>query len=176
MAIQKNVVQDNFFSSSSKGGANIREHWCEQIKTIDINGNTMWASCDPFENECNGGSSIARVDDDEYLWTSTNDNLRSNLEWVDNSGFDDWIKIKYGKIDAATRDKIWKGCVSSTIPCVGKTMRNLKIWVTQKTKVRMMLIQIVTASMRFWIISSCKDLRGSLILMTKPTNNGDVNF
>ena len=94
----------------------MREHWCEQIKTIDINGNTMWASCDPFENECNGGSSIARVDDDEYLWTSTNDNLRSNLEWVDNLGFDDWIKIKYGKIDAATRDKIWKGCVSSKIP------------------------------------------------------------
>ncbi|PWA82953.1 zinc knuckle CX2CX4HX4C [Artemisia annua] len=74
-----------------------------------------------LQDECNGGSSIARVNDDEYLWTSTNDNQRNELEWVDNLVFDDWIKIKYGKIDAATKEKIWKGCVSRSNPCECKT-------------------------------------------------------
>ena len=39
------------------------------------------------------------------------------MEWVNNLGFDDWIKIKYGKVDAVTKEKIWIGCMSRSSLC-----------------------------------------------------------
>ena len=64
-----------------------------------------------------GGSSVMRVNNDDYLWFSTNDNQRTDLEWVNNLGFDDWIKIKYGKVDDVTKEKIWIGCMGRSSLC-----------------------------------------------------------
>ena len=59
---------------------------------------------------------MARVDDDEYLWTSKNDHRRSDLPWLERLSFEDWVKIKYGRIDATTKEKIWRGCMSKFYP------------------------------------------------------------
>lgn len=99
--------------SSNTDDKGVRSHWCEKINTPD---GVFWASCNPFDDECNGGSSIERVGEDEFLWTSTNDVERTELPWLDNLGFDNWVKIKYGKVDALTKEKIWKGCMSKEDP------------------------------------------------------------
>jgi hypothetical protein len=62
-----------------------RNHWCEIIEIA----NTRWASCDPFDEHCDGGSSILRVSDDDHLWTSTNDDLRTELPFLNGVDFDD---------------------------------------------------------------------------------------
>jgi len=42
----------------------IWKHWCEKIKTV---GEIFWASCNLFDEGCDGGSSMARVGDDDFL-------------------------------------------------------------------------------------------------------------
>lgn len=37
--------------------------------------------------------------EDEFFWTSTNDEERTSLPWLENLGFDSWVKIKYGHVD-----------------------------------------------------------------------------
>ena len=43
-----------------------------------------------------------------YYWRSTNDSERCKLPWVDRLSFNDWVKIKYGKVDYLTKEKIWQ--------------------------------------------------------------------
>lgn len=60
--------------TTNDGGTQFeKRHWCEQIKTRNTPEGELWASCNPYEDNCNGGSNMARINNDEYLWTSTND-------------------------------------------------------------------------------------------------------
>jgi hypothetical protein len=38
------------------------------------------------------------------------------LPLLDRLSFEDWVKIKYGRIYATTKEKIWKGCMSKFDP------------------------------------------------------------
>jgi hypothetical protein len=49
---------------------------------------------------------MVRVADDEFLRTSINDDERSELPWLDRLGFNNWIKIRYRKVNASSKEKI----------------------------------------------------------------------
>jgi hypothetical protein len=103
---------ENNLSYEMEDDSKGKRHWCEEIKTHGANGEELWASCDPYDNSCNGGSSMARVGDYDHLWTSTYDDRRSDLPWLDRLGFNVSIKIKYGRVDASTTESFWKGCMN----------------------------------------------------------------
>ena len=88
------------------GGDN--KHWCEKVRIHHENGISYWASCNPYEEKCDGGSSKERIGNTSYYWKSTNDSERSELPWVNGVTFNDWVKIKYGKTDSSTKERIWK--------------------------------------------------------------------
>ena len=51
-----------------------------------------------------------RVGEDDHLWTSTNDDLRTKIPLLKGVNLDDWIHVKYGRLDRVTKNKILKGC------------------------------------------------------------------
>lgn len=85
-----------------------KTHWCERVRISNDEGETFWATCNPHEEECDGGISKDRVGDTSHIWKSTNDDERTKLPWVDRLSFNDWVKIKYGKVDYLTKEKIWQ--------------------------------------------------------------------
>ncbi|GJX96552.1 hypothetical protein Tco_0352350 [Tanacetum coccineum] len=60
-------------------GAVNKTHWCEPVRQEHEKGYTLWASCDPYHEICDGGG----IPDKKFkhYWKSTNDNDRINLEW-----------------------------------------------------------------------------------------------
>ncbi|GKC76194.1 RNA-directed DNA polymerase, eukaryota, reverse transcriptase zinc-binding domain protein, partial [Tanacetum coccineum] len=56
-----------------------KTHWCEHVHQEHEKGYTLWASCDPHHEICDGG----RIPNKKlkHYWKSTNDNDRINLEW-----------------------------------------------------------------------------------------------
>ncbi|GKD15668.1 RNA-directed DNA polymerase, eukaryota, reverse transcriptase zinc-binding domain protein [Tanacetum coccineum] len=60
-------------------GADNKTHWCEPVRQEQEKGYTLWASCDPYHEICDGGG----IPDKKlkYYWKSTNDDDRISLEW-----------------------------------------------------------------------------------------------
>nr|GEZ27469.1 hypothetical protein [Tanacetum cinerariifolium] len=80
-------------------------HWCESISRVNEDMHEHWASCNPYENECNRGD--LPENDIKHYWESANDDERINLTW-ENISLNDWMKIRYGKTCKSTRDRILK--------------------------------------------------------------------
>ncbi|GJS20611.1 hypothetical protein Tco_0449243 [Tanacetum coccineum] len=74
------------FPRTTPGIADMRAEWKED-------GCTKWASCNPHFDECDGGDNPR--ENDEY-WESSNDNMRTNLEW-ENLSFNNWVNVAFGK-------------------------------------------------------------------------------
>lgn len=105
-------LKENNGDLSEKGKNEIgKEHWCEKIRIHNDDGESFWASCNPCSDECNGGSSKERIQDVSNYWKSTNDADRCELPWVNRLSFDNWVKIRYGKVDSLTKERIWKECL-----------------------------------------------------------------
>ncbi|GJU45701.1 hypothetical protein Tco_1202967, partial [Tanacetum coccineum] len=68
-------------SAQDKVGAYVssKTHWCEPVRQKHKIGYTLWASCDPYHEVCNGGEISDR--EVKHYWTCTNDDDRINLEW-----------------------------------------------------------------------------------------------
>ncbi|GJW00061.1 hypothetical protein Tco_1555312 [Tanacetum coccineum] len=60
---------------------------------------TKWASCNPHFDECDGRDNPR--ENKEY-WESTNDNMRTNLEW-ENLSFNNSVKVAFGRKPEARR-------------------------------------------------------------------------
>ena len=61
-------------SKEEKANADFgNKYWCEKVKIHHENGVSFWASCDPYKDKCDGGSSKKWVGDMSYYWKSTND-------------------------------------------------------------------------------------------------------
>ncbi|GJT43901.1 RNA-directed DNA polymerase, eukaryota, reverse transcriptase zinc-binding domain protein [Tanacetum coccineum] len=88
-------------NETGMGPAQKRMHWCGAISRVNEGAREYWASCDPYENECNGGD-LPDSDIKRY-WESNND----NLTW-DNLSLNGWIKIRYRKVCKVIRDRILK--------------------------------------------------------------------
>lgn len=61
------------------GKENGKEHSCEKVRIHQDDGISFWASCDPYDDECNRGCSKERIGNMSYYWTSTNDSERCEL-------------------------------------------------------------------------------------------------
>ncbi|GJW38617.1 serine--tRNA ligase-like protein [Tanacetum coccineum] len=80
-----------------------RAHWCEELSQEKEGLRKYWASCDPHNDICDGGGLPNDVE--RLYWESTNDNERVDLEWEELS-FNNWVRIKFGKVCKMTRDRI----------------------------------------------------------------------
>ncbi|GJX63885.1 hypothetical protein Tco_0296785 [Tanacetum coccineum] len=65
---------------------------------------TYWASCNLYKDECDGGGLSST---NKQYWETSNDSERQDLEWEELS-FNDWVRIKYGKVCKMTKDRILK--------------------------------------------------------------------
>ncbi|GKE13102.1 zinc knuckle CX2CX4HX4C containing protein [Tanacetum coccineum] len=82
-----------------------RVHWYE---TISQEKEGLWkyrASCDPYNDICDGGGLPNDVE--KLYWESTNDNERVDLEWEELS-FNNWVRLKFGRVCKMTKDRILK--------------------------------------------------------------------
>ncbi|GJY10727.1 hypothetical protein Tco_0378912 [Tanacetum coccineum] len=82
-----------------------RVHWCEAISQKKEGVRKYWASCDPYNDICNGGGLPNNVE--KLYWESTNDNKQVDLEWEELS-FNNWVRIKFGRVCKMTKDRILK--------------------------------------------------------------------
>ncbi|GJZ28104.1 zinc knuckle CX2CX4HX4C containing protein [Tanacetum coccineum] len=80
-----------------------RAHWCEALSQEKEGLHKYWASCDPHNDICDGGSLPNNVE--RRYWESTNDNERVDLEWKEYS-FNNWVRIKFSKVCKMTKDRI----------------------------------------------------------------------
>ncbi|GJZ61388.1 RNA-directed DNA polymerase, eukaryota, reverse transcriptase zinc-binding domain protein [Tanacetum coccineum] len=60
-------------------GAVNKTHWCEHVRQEHGKGYTLWASCDPYYEICDGGG----ISDKnlKHFWKSRNNDDRITLEW-----------------------------------------------------------------------------------------------
>ncbi|GKC58449.1 hypothetical protein Tco_1086047 [Tanacetum coccineum] len=79
-----------------------KSHWCTSIYQQNNGIREVWASCNPSNEECDGGS--LRNNEIRCYWESENDNDRVIIEWNDLC-LNDWLKIKYGEVDETMKKK-----------------------------------------------------------------------
>ncbi|GJS35244.1 hypothetical protein Tco_0533626 [Tanacetum coccineum] len=80
-----------------------KSHWCTLIYRQNNRIREVWASCNPSNEECDGGSLCSN--EIRCYWESENDNERVSIEWNDLC-LNDWLKIKYGEVDETMKKKI----------------------------------------------------------------------
>ncbi|GJV22629.1 hypothetical protein Tco_1375324 [Tanacetum coccineum] len=96
--IRAEIINDR--NSSSEDLSNTkRRHWCKPIYQWKEDICTKWASCNPHFDECDGEGNP--IENKEY-WESSNDNMRTNLEW-ENLSFKNWVKVTFGRKPEARR-------------------------------------------------------------------------
>ncbi|GJY05020.1 hypothetical protein Tco_0370960 [Tanacetum coccineum] len=80
--LHESCILDNQSQDKLTYGAcntNIKTHWCELVRQEHEKGYTLWASCDPYHEICDGGG----ISDKKlkHYWKSTNDDDHIDLEW-----------------------------------------------------------------------------------------------
>ncbi|GKC32091.1 putative reverse transcriptase domain-containing protein, partial [Tanacetum coccineum] len=80
-----------------------KSHWCAPIYRQNNRIQEVWASCNPLNEGCDGGS--LRNNEIRCYWESENDNNCVSIECNDLS-LNDWLKIKYGEVDETMKKKI----------------------------------------------------------------------
>ncbi|GJV58480.1 hypothetical protein Tco_1459485 [Tanacetum coccineum] len=84
-------------------GAVNKTYWCEPVHQEHEKGYTLWASCDPHHEICDGGG----IPDKKlkHYWKGTNDNDRINLEW-EGLSCTNWVRARYGNVNDITKERI----------------------------------------------------------------------
>nr|GFC85952.1 hypothetical protein [Tanacetum cinerariifolium] len=77
----------------------------DQLLGIDPDIFAYDASCDPYNDICDGGGLPNNIE--KLYWESTNDNERVDLGWEELS-FNNWVRIKFGRLCKMTKDRILK--------------------------------------------------------------------
>ncbi|GJX71326.1 putative reverse transcriptase domain-containing protein [Tanacetum coccineum] len=83
--------------------ADSKTHWCEPVRQEHENGYTLWASCDPCHEICDGGGIPNK--NLKHYWKSTNDEDRVSLEW-EGLSCTNWVKARYGNVNNITKERI----------------------------------------------------------------------
>ncbi|GKA51710.1 reverse transcriptase domain-containing protein [Tanacetum coccineum] len=77
-------------------GAVNKTYWCEPVRQEHEKGYTLWESCDPYHEICNGeGIPDKKL---KHHWKSTNDDDRINLEW-EGLSCTNWVRASKDKDD-----------------------------------------------------------------------------
>nr|GEU84685.1 DNA-binding pseudobarrel domain-containing protein [Tanacetum cinerariifolium] len=74
---------------------NQRVHWCRAILQQKGDVYKFWASCDPYDDQCDGGDFPDNTEKKCY-WGCLNDYKRLDVAWKGMS-FKDWVKVSHGK-------------------------------------------------------------------------------
>ncbi|GJX57704.1 hypothetical protein Tco_0287601 [Tanacetum coccineum] len=100
-------------------GADSKTHWCEPVRQDHEKGYTLWASCDPYHEICDGGG----IPDKKlkHYWKSTNDDDRISLEW-EGLSCTNWERARYGNVNDITKERILKFFWDNKLG--GKTQEN----------------------------------------------------
>ncbi|GJR32558.1 hypothetical protein Tco_1108790 [Tanacetum coccineum] len=78
-------------------------HWCTRISRKKEGVHEIWASCGPFKEKYDGGSSCHN--EIKCYWESKNDGKRIEVEW-ENLSLNDWLGNRFGGVSETARDKI----------------------------------------------------------------------
>ncbi|GJV01197.1 hypothetical protein Tco_1334766 [Tanacetum coccineum] len=84
----------------------LKEHWCKAILQQKGDGYEFWASCDPYNDQCDGGDLLDNSEE-KCSWCFLNDDKRIDVAW-ERLSLNDWIRVRYGKVCKMTKDKIMK--------------------------------------------------------------------
>ncbi|GKB33448.1 hypothetical protein Tco_0872849 [Tanacetum coccineum] len=84
-------------------GADSKTHWCEPVRQKHEKGYTLWASCDPYYEICNGGGILDKKL--KHYWKSTNDDDRISLEW-EGLSCTNCVKARYDNVNDNTKERI----------------------------------------------------------------------
>ncbi|GJS64599.1 RNA-directed DNA polymerase, eukaryota, reverse transcriptase zinc-binding domain protein [Tanacetum coccineum] len=84
-------------------GADSKTYWCEPVRQEHEKGYTLWASCDPYHEICDGGG----IPDKKlnHYWKSTNNDDRISLEW-EGLSYTNWVRARYGNVNDITKEMI----------------------------------------------------------------------
>ncbi|GJX97686.1 hypothetical protein Tco_0353484 [Tanacetum coccineum] len=77
--------------------ANLKEHWCKAILQQKRDEYEFLASCDPYNDQCNGDNLLDNSEDKCY-WCCLNDDKRIDVAW-EGLSLNNWIRVRYGKDD-----------------------------------------------------------------------------
>ncbi|GKD53850.1 hypothetical protein Tco_1287237 [Tanacetum coccineum] len=78
-AVSKHLNKQPTSQDELRYEANSKTYWCEYVRQEHEKGYTLWASCDPYHEICNGrGISYKKL---KHYWKSTNDDDHISLEW-----------------------------------------------------------------------------------------------
>ncbi|GJU66034.1 RNA-directed DNA polymerase, eukaryota, reverse transcriptase zinc-binding domain protein [Tanacetum coccineum] len=97
----------------SHGDVN-KTHWCEPVRQEHENEYTLWASCDPYHEICDGGG----IPDKKlkHHWKSTNDDDRINLEW-EGLSCTNWVRARYDPEKCGeTKERAIIGAIINKLP------------------------------------------------------------
>ncbi|GKA65973.1 hypothetical protein Tco_0765680 [Tanacetum coccineum] len=77
-AVSKHLNERPTSQDELRQGGDYKTHWCEPLRQEHEKGYTLWASCDPYQEICDGGG----IPDKKlkHYWKSTNDDDRIILE------------------------------------------------------------------------------------------------
>ncbi|GJU66824.1 hypothetical protein Tco_1253083 [Tanacetum coccineum] len=78
-AISKHLNERPTSQDELSYGADSNSHWCEPVHQEHEKGYTLWASCDPYHEICDGGG--IPKEKLKHYWKSTNDDNHISLEW-----------------------------------------------------------------------------------------------
>ncbi|GJT77506.1 hypothetical protein Tco_1044231 [Tanacetum coccineum] len=104
--LNESCKQDNQSQDELSYGAystNSKTHWCEPVRQEHKTGYTLWASCDPYHETCDGGGLSGEKM--KHYWKSTNDYDRKDLEW-EGLSYANWVRARYGKVNNITKERI----------------------------------------------------------------------
>ncbi|GKD13162.1 hypothetical protein Tco_1197569 [Tanacetum coccineum] len=77
--------------------ANLKEHWCKAILQQKRDEYEFLASCDPYNDQCNGDNLLDNSEDKCY-WCCLNDDKRIDVAW-EGLSLNNGIRVRYGKDD-----------------------------------------------------------------------------
>ncbi|GJY59674.1 hypothetical protein Tco_0459566 [Tanacetum coccineum] len=84
----------------------LKEHWCKAILQQKGDGHEFWASCDPYDDQCDGGDFPNNTKKKIY-WCCLNDDKRLDVAW-EGMSFKDWVRESQEKVRKMTEERILK--------------------------------------------------------------------
>ncbi|GJW32615.1 hypothetical protein Tco_0052647, partial [Tanacetum coccineum] len=91
--VKPNRKRDMDFSS----GVKQKVYWCGAILQQKGDGCEFWASCIPYDDQCNRGDFPDNTKKKCY-WGCLNDDKRLDVAW-EGVSFKDWVRVSHGKVE-----------------------------------------------------------------------------
>ncbi|GJT91235.1 DNA-binding pseudobarrel domain-containing protein [Tanacetum coccineum] len=81
-------------------------YWCKEILQQKGETHEFWVSCDPYNDQCDGGD-VSSNEENKSYWTCMNDDEKLDVAW-EGMRFNDWVRVSHGKVRKMTEETNWK--------------------------------------------------------------------